>query len=155
MKSEKQSLTEIYRNWQEEDRSLENDIDQVRDWMGEVNQLGIPHFGETATRLGPLRRRLVEHFEHEDAMIAELAKSYLPTSPEMNGVREQASRDHQQLLARLDDLIQRLSQSEPPFESWQAATDEVELFVEQLEQHEDHETDMIELLMPGRQQDDE
>ena len=57
------------------------------------------------------------------------------------------------MLVRLDDLIERLNQSDPPFDSWQAATEEVEVFVEQLEQHEDHETDMIELLMPGRPQD--
>ena len=46
----RRSLVFIYETWREEDRQLEGFVDDVRDWMQEVNQLGIPHFGETALR---------------------------------------------------------------------------------------------------------
>ena len=68
----KKSLPTIYQTWRTEDRDLEACIDQVRDWMHQVAQLGVPHFGETATRLRPLRERLVTHFEREDQMVAQL-----------------------------------------------------------------------------------
>ena len=148
--STKNSLPSIYQRWQAEDRELEACIDEVRDWMQEVNQLGIPHFGETATRLRPLRARLVSHFAHEDEMVSQLAELYPPSSPEVDAVRRQSHRDHGQLLERLDDLIQRLEQTEPPFDSWQTAIDQVELFVDVLEQHEDQESESFEMLIPAQ-----
>ncbi len=50
-----ESIAFIHESWKQEDRQLDNCLDAVRDWMQEVNQLGIPHFGETATRLRPLK----------------------------------------------------------------------------------------------------
>jgi hypothetical protein len=149
-----QPLALFYENWRAEDRQLEVGIDGVRDWMQEVNQLGIPHFGETATRLLPLRQRLVTHFQREDQMIAQLAELYPSSSPEVQAVRSQSSRDHHQLLNRLDDLIGRLGKTEPPFASWQAAMDELESFVDLLEQHEEQEAESIERLMPVEQRGD-
>ena len=143
------SLTEIFKNWRAEDSELEACLDEVRDWMGEVSQLGIPHFGETATRLRPLRERLVRHFEREDAMIAQLAQSYPPPSTEIDAVRSQSAYDHHLLLGRLDDLMQRLNETEPPLNSWKAAMDEVELFVVALEEHEEQESESIKILMPS------
>ena len=48
MNTQANSLQEIYQNWRNEDRELESSVDELRLWMQEVNQLGIPHFGETA-----------------------------------------------------------------------------------------------------------
>lgn len=144
----KHPLTDFFQTWQTEDRALEVAVDEIRDWMHEVNQLGIPHFGETATRLAPLRNRLVNHFHREDEMIAGLAEQYPSTSPEIEAVRRQSGRDHHRLLCRLDDLIDRLAQIDPPFDSWQAAMDELEMFVDLLEQHEERESESIETLMP-------
>ena len=39
-------LSHIFEDWRSEDRKLSSCIDEIRDWMSEVNQLGIPHFGE-------------------------------------------------------------------------------------------------------------
>ena len=141
-------LPKIFDRWRAEDRELELRIDELRDWMGEVSQLGIPHFGETATRLGQVRERLVKHFQREDEMVAELARLYPDSSPEIASIRKQSSRDHSQLLTRLDDLSKRLSELEPPFESWQEAMQDVELFVNELEQHEDHESESVMMLRP-------
>ncbi len=150
----KKSLAELYDRWQAEDRELQSSIDAVRDWMREVNQLGIPHFGETATRLRPLRDRLVTHFDREDEMVVQLAELYPASSPEMGGVRRQSSSDHEKLFGRLDDLIERLNQPEPPFSSWEAAMQEVQLFVDVLEQHEEQESDSFEILMPAERRDE-
>lgn len=145
------SVSVIFANWQKEDRGLESCVDQVRDWMREVAQLGIPHFGETATRLRPLRHRLVQHFAREDEMIEQLAQLYSSSSPEIEAVRRQSVHDHDQLLARLDNLINRLNELVPPFDSWQTAIDDVEMFVDLLEQHEEQESESVQMLMPSRQ----
>jgi hemerythrin-like domain-containing protein len=142
-------LSKIFETWQAEDRELEACLDEVRDWMREVSQLGIPHFGETATRLRPFHDRLVLHFDREDKMIGQLAQHYPSSSPEVSAVRTQSDHDHKHLLVRLDDLMARLNQTEPPFASWQAAMEEVELFVDVLEQHEERESESIKILMPS------
>jgi hypothetical protein len=148
------SLSDIYRNWQSEDRQLGICIDEVRKWMQEVSQLGVPHFGETATRLGPLRRRLVQHFEREDEMIAEIVKSHLTSTRKVKAMGKQSSRDRNRLFSQLDDLISRLNQLDPPFASWERAIEEVELFVDKLEQHENREAKSIHALIPDQQPSD-
>lgn len=72
--------------------------------MKEVEQLGIPHFGETVTRLCPLRERLALHFEREDEMIAALAASLPDPSAEFDALRSSAAHDHELLLTQIDDL---------------------------------------------------
>ena len=150
----KQNFAYVFDSWKDEDRQLEAILDEVRDWMSQVNQLGIPHFGETATRLRPLKQRLFVHFGREIELISKLAMHYRSPSPEIEAVRKQSIMDHDQLMERLDDLIDRLSQLEPPFQSWTEAMDEVGLFLDAIEQHEEHESDSIRMLMPAIMEDD-
>ena len=82
-------------------------------------------------------------------MTAELAQIYSDTSPELTAIRQQSARDHSQLLARLNNLGDRLNELEPPFESWQAAIQEVQIFANVLERHELEESARVEMLMPA------
>ena len=142
-------LGQIYESWRAEDRKLSTCIEEIRDWMLEVNQLGIPHFGETASRLQPLRESMLLHFEREDEMLEKLAALYPRTSPEVQAFQRQTERDHQTLISRLDELRGRLKEVDPQFDSWTAAMQEVDVFFEEMEQHERSESDRIEMLMPG------
>ena len=143
-----QSLSLIFDHWQDEDRSMDATLREVRDWMKEVEQLGIPHFGEIAIRLRPLRERLVIHFEREDEMIAQLAASLLEPSVDFDQLRSESANDHEMLLAQLDDFSARLNETDPPFASWQAAMSEVESFIARLERHEAMESNAIEKFLP-------
>ena len=107
----KKTFPDIFHLWQIEDKELEETIDKVRDWMREVAEYGIPHFGEAATRLRPLRERMLVHFAREDDLVRQLADLYPATSPEVDAVRRQAVQDHDQLCQRLDDLLDRLDQT--------------------------------------------
>jgi chromosome segregation ATPase len=142
------SLAEIYQNWQSEDQELESSIAVIRDWMEEVSKFGTPHFGETATRLKPLRQRLVQHFEREDEMLAEIASSHLTSSQMVSEMNTQSMHDRQRLLDQLNDLMNRLEQLDPPFASWQQATEEVDGLVGVLETHERREAANVEKLIP-------
>jgi hypothetical protein len=111
--------------------------------MNEVSQLGIPHFGETATRFRPLRQRLIHHFAIEDEIIERGAAKRDATLPGSEDPHLGSSREHKELLERLDDMLSRLARPDPPFASWQAAMNEVEQFVDLLEEHESRESERI------------
>ena len=141
-------ICRIFGDWQVDDQKLAACIDEIRDWMLEVNQLGIPHFGETASRLRPLRESLQSHFEREDQILNKLSELYSPTSPEVEAFARQTKLDHRSLMMRLNDLHSRLKEVDPPFESWTAAMDEVDVFFEAMQQHELQESDRVCMLMP-------
>lgn len=141
-------FSEIFEDWRVDDRKLATSIDEIRDWMVEVNQLGIPHFGETAAKLQPLRSSLETHFEREDTMLEKLAELYPANSPEVIAFKRQTRLDHHALVTRLDALLGRLGETDPPFASWTAAMNEVDVFFEAMEQHERQESDRVGMLMP-------
>ena len=139
--SGKQSVAEIFSRWKTEDRQLASLIGELRQWMREVAQLGIPHFGETATRLRPLRETLVRHFANEDEMIGQMTSQM--SSAQITDLYGRTSLGHEQLLEELDDLLVRLNELEPPFDSWQSAMAEVGEFFDDLEQHEKQESESV------------
>ena len=62
-------------------------------------------------------------------------------------MRRQATHDHSQLLCQLDDLILNLTALEPPYDSWQSAMAQIDRFVDDLEQHEEQESDSVRTMM--------
>lgn len=141
-------ICQLFQAWQEDDRSLAATVDDIRDWMCEVNQLGIPHFGETAARLKPFRQSLIKHFDREKSMLEKLAEIYPSASPEVDAFRRQTDLDHQELLSRLDDLHRRLDETDPLFASWTEAMDQVDVFFAAVQQHELLESDRVNMLVP-------
>ena len=137
------SYSSLIQIWKTERKEVAACIDDLRHWMDEVSQLGIPHFGETATRLGPLRQRLIHHFAIEDEIIERFAPPADATTPGMDDPRHCSSREHREIIGRLDDMLSRLAQPDPPFPSWQAAMKEVESFVDLLEEHESQENERM------------
>ena len=141
-------LGRLFDQWSAEDERLTVCIDEIRDWMTEVNQLGIPHFGETASRLEPVREFLDSQFAHENALLDRLGQAFSDDIPEIKSFSRQARSDHQTLLAWLADLTSRLTEIDPPFESWTSAMEEVDVLFERIEQHERDENDRFRMLLP-------
>jgi hypothetical protein len=140
-------LLRTFENWHVEDHEMDACLDEIRDWMSQVSQFGIPRFGETATRLRSLHDRMVHHFGHEYELIVQLAETHSSPSPELDAVRRQAAHDHEHLLVQLHGLIERLDELDPPFGSWEEAMEEVALFMVSLQQHEANESDCLDFLM--------
>lgn len=134
--------------WRDDHRKLNEFFDEHRRWAYDIGQRGVPHFGETADRLKRLRAQLTEHFARENEICDQLTAIVVSPSPEVDANRRQVEADHANLLARLDTLINKLSELDPPFESWQQAVEQVELFCDALEQHEEQESDCITWLLP-------
>ena len=136
--------------WHKEHRALDVFIEGFRQWAYQVSQRGLPRFGETAARLQQLHQRLEEHFACEDDLASQFATSRIGLSPEVDANRRQVAQDHNSLLSRLQRLIEKLNETDPPFASWQAATDQVDRLLDALDQHEEQEADSITWLLPKK-----
>ena len=144
----KHTIENLSQQWKDDHRELDKFFDEYRQWAYEIAQQGVPHFGETAERLKQLRERLTEHFAREDKICEQLIAIAGSPSPEVDANRRQVATDHINLLSRLDTLINRLGELDPPYDSWQEAVEEVERFCDALEQHEEQESDCITWLLP-------
>lgn len=143
-----ESIGQIFDRWQREDRDIKSSIAEIRQWMREIELFGIPHFGEAATRLRSLHERMVRHFKSEHEMLVELSLKHPTSRLKIEELNRDASDDHNRLLDLLDDLMERLNQLEPPFESWQRAWKEFEHVVTAIEAHEASESECIAELIP-------
>lgn len=145
------SLVTMYESWKSEDREIEAFIDELQSWMYQVAQMGHPHFGETATRLRPLQEHLWKHFENERRMLEEITQSRLAPEEVAGRIRTESVRDRDELFSELDNLIDRLNQVDPPFDSWQRAVDEVRAMLNLVTRHEESEAANIQSLISGAQ----
>lgn len=130
--------------WKHEHDDLIKHIHDTTLWLGEVRQMGFPKFGELADRLRALRTRMIRHFEHENELGEDL--QHACDCVEVTATRRSTSGDHQNLTHRIDDLIAKLGEPDPPFESFQQAIDQVGLFVDAFEQHEEQEAQGLQWL---------
>ncbi len=137
-------LDKLVGDWNEEHADLTDRTEKIHHWLAEVSQRGIPRFGELATRLKNFRERLLDHFQREEDLGKQLQEAC--DWVEMATSRQQIASDHQHLIRRLDSLIARLRELEPPFDTFQQAIDEVGLFVDAFELHEEHETQCLQWL---------
>lgn len=145
----RESVSSLSSQWRDERQEMDRFFRDVRQWMNQVSQLGVPHFGETADRLSQFRRRLAAHFDREDQIAARMATSQHTSASAVDAARGRARSDHGALQRKLDDLISRLAATDPLFKSWQEATSELEEFIDALERHEDREAESIEWLSPA------
>jgi len=140
----RESLDALLRQWNEEHEDLVRNIRDTTLWLGQVSQRGIPRFGELAARLSSMRQRMKQHFEREEALRDDLQQT--SDCVEVKTTRQRAINDHQHLTQRVDDLIAKLRELDPPFASFQQAIDLVGLFVDAFEQHEEQEAQGLQWL---------
>jgi hypothetical protein len=91
-------------------------VRELRSWLYEVEQRGIPKFGETGYRLRKFRESLADHFE----------------TCSHQGLEQPLSLECRRLLGRLEDLIVRLEMPDPPFQSWQELASSLVDFIDDL-----------------------
>jgi hypothetical protein len=142
--ADRETLEALLRQWNDEHLDLAKSIRDTTLWLGQVSQRGIPRFGELAARLSSMRQRMTQHFEREEALGDDLQQT--SDCVEVKTTRQRAINDHQHLIQRVDDLILKLSELDPPFASFQQAIDLVGLFVDAFEQHEEQEAQGLQWL---------
>lgn len=107
----------------DQQRRLRDFVAHLRSWLYEVEQMGVPKFGETGFRLRGFREALADHFESCRHQHTE-------------GLGREFEDQAKQLLSRLDDLIRKLEMSDPPFSSWQELIRSLTEFTDDLEELE-------------------
>jgi hypothetical protein len=125
----------------EEHAELTRRLAALRKWWMELDQFGMPKFGEMGSQLENLRDILAEHFSTEEKG-GYLAPA-LAVAPHLSRQVNELQSQHGQLLESLNGFINRLQMSEPPFESWQAAYCELETILADLRRHEREENKTV------------
>jgi hypothetical protein len=125
----------------EEHQNLTRRIAELRKWWSELDALGARKFGEMAFRVQELRDLLAEHFQEEerDGYLG----SALAVAPQFTAQASELCQQHPQFLDRLDNLIMRVRDSEPPSDYWRTARDELEQFLADLRRHERSENAIV------------
>lgn len=121
----------------QEHRRLMKEITDLRAWIDEVSELGIPHFGELGTKLQPVRDTFSQHFEAEE--VGGYLAEALAVAPRFRDEAEELRLQHTEFLERFDQLICRLHECEPPFTSWQQACEELDALLTDIKNHEGRE----------------
>lgn len=112
-------------------------IKAERQWWQQLRELGKPNFGQMGNRLEALRKRLAEHFAHEESAEQTAGRA-------LSGAAVSESAEHHcAFLARLHRIIQQLGGCGPGFDCWGAAGEEFELFATDLQL--DQEAELREL----------
>jgi hypothetical protein len=120
----------------DEHKHLQTLIDEQRAWWQEVREIGIPRFGEMASRLSVLRHRLSEHFSHEESAEHDFIKAALLVFS-----REEAAKlaeDHSNLLQRLDKIISKANAC-GGYECWGEVGLEFSELIHAIDEHEGEE----------------
>jgi hypothetical protein len=114
-------------------------LDCHQEWIRQLSEIGMPRFGELASRLRVFRNDLEQHFRAEENCSQMLhAATEETTENDPNG-----NRLHSQLLDRLNTLTQRLTHGLDEFTGWNAAVDEVRSLIAEICEHERREMDAL------------
>lgn len=117
-----------------EHRDLMHRVAGLRGWWSEVAELGLPRFGELASRLVELRDILADHFRREEQ--GGYMKPALSVAPQLAHQISELQSQHEVFLERIDDLVSRLRCCDPEFPGWQVAKEEFEEVLSNLREHE-------------------
>jgi hypothetical protein len=141
---ERLSLDELMGLWNREHVDLAHRSEATQRWLRQVRQQHAQGYGDLAAQLKGFRQWLLGHFEREEELGAQLQR--VRDCVEMSASRRQIASDHQHLARRIDMLIQRLDELEPSFDSFAGAVEEVGLFIDAFELHEEQETQCLQWL---------
>lgn len=127
---------------QQEWAAIHREITEWRCWWTEVREMGIPHFGEMALRIGQIREQLKQHFQHEEQTNPFVSL----TDPCDQATARSLLQEHQTLLEDLDAFIKQLEECGCDEMCWGDARLAFEQFLSRLSAHEDQEHRLISAL---------
>jgi hypothetical protein len=119
-----------------EHKHLQTLIEEQRAWWQEVREIGIPRFGEMASRLAVLRHRLSEHFSHEESAENDFVKAALQVFSRTEAAA--LAENHSNLLQRLDKIIAKANAS-GGYECWGEIGLEFSELIHAIDEHETEE----------------
>jgi len=125
----------------DEHEEIISHIRELKDWWDQLNEKGLPKFGEMGTRVKGFRDLLAKHFDDEEQ--EGYFKPVFDESPGFCIMVPDFKIKHAEILSRIDDFTTRLKKTEPPFQNWNKALMEFEEILADLREHEDQEIKMV------------
>ncbi|MCA9020265.1 MAG: hemerythrin domain-containing protein, partial [Planctomycetaceae bacterium] len=116
-------------------------IKGLNDWWRELDERGLPKYGEMGTRMEGLRDQLSKHFCDEEQ--EGYFKPLMDESPGFCIMVPDFQKKHKEFLTRIDDFSTRLKQSEPPFQNWNEALQELQGLLDELRINENEEIQRV------------
>jgi hypothetical protein len=148
----RQELESVFQAWKDQHQellqNLDGFLDQLRD-NAASDQASVGGEHELVGQLNRTREKLQEHFIAERQMNKLLKASRGKPTPEINSLKQKAESEHRQLLSRLEGQVESIASAyrKKDPSRWLQSVDEINLFLDALEQHEDQEADNIRWLM--------
>lgn len=137
-------LEELIRLWQGEHAELLRSIRETTLWIGQLCDQSASYCDDLVKHMEQFRERMLRHFDREDSLAKELHGVY--GCVEAESTRRRAEGDHLHLTRRVDELLVKLHSPADGFASFQEAIQEISLFVDAVEQHEEEEAQGLEWL---------
>lgn len=133
------NLLQVFDREQEE---IHKEISNWRRWWQELKEFGEPRCGEMSSRLTQIRAMLTGHIQREERE-GLFSGEFLPRTS-LEQLAERLSAEHAELIAELDDLIERLHGCKGKVLCWGEAGRLFETFLQHLEDHERVESEFLE-----------
>ncbi|MCA9003628.1 MAG: hemerythrin domain-containing protein [Planctomycetaceae bacterium] len=125
----------------DEHEEILSHIKDLNQWWTELDEHGLPKYGEMGTRMEGLRDLLSKHFSDEEQ--EGYFKPLMDEEPGFCIMVPDFKERHKEFLNRLDDFSVRLKQSKPPFQSWNEALQEFKSLLGDLRTNEKREIERV------------
>ncbi|QDV20556.1 hypothetical protein Pan153_52320 [Gimesia panareensis] len=140
-----EKMTPVVLSLKDEHTRLDREIAGWREWWAQLCEIGSPHFGEMGDRITQLRDHLSSHFHHEEneadlPLVRQLSKDKVYHVAELKD-------EHNQLMAELQNIIDRLQGQGPEYKYWGEAKQDLDTFLERLDHHEMAEEEILDELL--------
>lgn len=119
-------------------------LTELRQWMRDTEEFGVPHLGEFGFRIQCYRNRLATEFRNEETrhrIKGDFAK-HAECQQELN----QLTAQHGLFLDELESLAVKLQRDRPPFETWNEATRQFAKIQLEIDRHKGRERQLIEAM---------
>ena len=125
----------------DEHEQILSHIKDLNQWWTELDEHGLPKYGEMGTRMEGLRDLLSRHFNDEEQ--EGYFKPLMDEEPGFCIMVPDFREQHNEFLTRFDDFSARLKQPVPPFQNWNEALEELKSLLAQLRTNEKREFEQV------------
>ena len=142
-------IDKLFEQWKSQHCELDRFAQELEEWVHLQSKQREAQFREGVARLNELWQRLSNHFVQEQELGKQIALAREIPLPEADAMMRQSERDHTNIANRLKHLSDRMQDAESDIDAWKSCTQELQLILDVLEQHEEQEAESIGWLLPG------
>jgi hypothetical protein len=125
---------------QEAHTALHQEIDDMKAWCHEAEQIGQPRFGQLGIRLKALRDHVAGHFAAEER--GGYMSPVVAADPQFAVPAEELLAEHARILKRFDEVAAKLAQTPAGYTCWSEGQRDICSVLADLERHEHAENEL-------------